>query len=98
MISKNTQQTQSENPKKVQSTIQAALAQFDDLPDSAYVRQPVVLGLFGCSKATLWRWVKLSRIPSPQKIGSRISAWNVGQLRQTLRQLDTSKQTSTMAQ
>lgn len=78
-------------------SIQIALEQFDALPDSAFVRQPVVLGLFACSKATLWRWVKSSRVPSPQKIGVRITAWNVGQLRQSLRLIKGSGQSSSNA-
>ena len=31
---------------------------FDALPDSAHVRLPVVVGLFACSAATVWRRVK----------------------------------------
>lgn len=76
--------TSSQNPKRPTSLIHSPLAQFDELPDSAYVRLPVVIGLLACSKSTLWRWVKNSRIASPHKLGSRITAWNVGQLRQSL--------------
>lgn len=89
--SRNTQ-TQPENPQKTQSSIPIALAQFNELPDCGYVRAPVVLALFGCSRATLWRWTKSSRIPSPIKLGLRISAWNVGQLRSCLNNLQTSGQ------
>ena len=70
------------------------LAQFDSLPDSAYVRQPVVLGLFAFSQATLWRSVKASLVPSPRKIGGRISAWNVGELREVLRTIEASGNTA----
>jgi predicted DNA-binding transcriptional regulator AlpA len=61
-----------------------ALANFDSLPDSAYVRQPVVEGLFGCSGATVWRGVKKGSIPPPDKLSERISGWNVGKLRRAL--------------
>lgn len=67
-----------------QLTVQnTALAQFDLLPDSAFVRLPVVLGLFSCSKATAWRWVKQQILPNPVKRGG-ITAWNVGELRDAL--------------
>ncbi|MBI4807737.1 MAG: AlpA family phage regulatory protein [Nitrosomonadales bacterium] len=68
----------------------APLGNFDQLPDSAFVRQAVVLGLFSCSKATLWRWVKSSRIPSPVRLGSRLTAWQVGPLRTCLRKIEAS--------
>lgn len=61
-----------------------ALKNFDSLPDSANVRQPVVQGLFGCSAATVWRMVKRGTLPAPKKLSARISAWNVGALRRAL--------------
>lgn len=64
--------------------IPAALKNFDDLPDSANVRLPVVGGLFGCSPATVWRMVQRGTLPAPRKISERVSAWNVGDLRQVL--------------
>ena len=36
--------------------INPALATFDHLPDSAYVRLPTVAPLFGVSAVTVWRW------------------------------------------
>ena len=65
-----------------------ALRLFDELPDSAYVRQPVVEALFGCSHATVWRRVKDGGIPSPRKLSERITGWNVGALRQALSDLE----------
>jgi predicted DNA-binding transcriptional regulator AlpA len=64
--------------------IPEALKNFDDLPDSAHVRQPVVEGLYGCSAATVWRYVKQQRIPAPIRLPGRITAWNVGELRRAL--------------
>ena len=61
-----------------------ALQNFDNLPDSAYVRLPVVEALYGCSAATVWRRVKDGGIPAPARLSVRISAWNVGQLRLSL--------------
>ena len=64
--------------------MQSALKDFDDLPDSAHVRLPVLEGLFACSAATVWRRVKDARIPKPRKLSERVTAWNVGELRRTL--------------
>ncbi|MDD4978727.1 MAG: AlpA family phage regulatory protein [Gallionella sp.] len=64
--------------------IPEALINFDSLPDSANVRQPVVQGLVGCSAATVWRMVKRGTLPRPRKISTRITAWNVGELREVL--------------
>lgn len=61
--------------------VPAALRHFDSLPDSAFVRQPVVEALFACSAATVWRMVKRGTIPSPYKLSMRVSAWSVGELR-----------------
>jgi predicted DNA-binding transcriptional regulator AlpA len=66
------------------STIPAALKNFDLLPDSANVRQPVVQALYGCSAATVWRMVKRGALPAPRKLSQRVTAWNVGALRQAL--------------
>ena len=66
-------------------TTAAALTAFDQLPDAANVRLPVVQALFACSDETVRRYVKSGRIPAPRKLGPRITAWNVGELRQALR-------------
>ena len=64
-----------------------ALIHFDSLPDSAHVRQPVVEALFGCSPATVWRRVADGRLPAPRKLSDRVTAWNVGELRRKLREV-----------
>lgn len=56
---------------------------FDELPQTAFVRQPIVEQLFACSASTVWRWVNKGLIPSPSKV-SGITLWNVGELRKTL--------------
>lgn len=70
--------------KQHASALPDALKDFDSLPDSANVRQPVVEGLFACSPATVWRMVKRGTLPAPRKLSERISAWNVGDLRKAL--------------
>ena len=62
-------------------TIPAALANFDKLPDAAYVRLPIVCALFCISAPTAWRWVKSVHLTPPKKIGPNTTAWKVGDLR-----------------
>lgn len=64
--------------------IPAALANFDQLPDSAYIRLPVMKGLYGVSSASIWRGVKNLTIPKPVKLTERTTAWNVGKVRAAL--------------
>jgi predicted DNA-binding transcriptional regulator AlpA len=71
-------------PKLTCKAIPSALQHFDQLPDAANVRQPVVEALFACSSATVWRRVKDGRIPKPQKHSDRVTVWNVGDLRRCL--------------
>ena len=66
------------------SRIDPTLLNFDSLPNSAHVRLPVVLALFACSRATVWRHVKSGQIPAPVKFSERITAWQVGSLRKPL--------------
>lgn len=61
----------------------SALEGFDDLPDTALVRLPVVMGLTGAAKPTVWRMAKDGRLPQPMRLG-RITAWRVGDLRKAL--------------
>jgi predicted DNA-binding transcriptional regulator AlpA len=70
--------------KTANSHIPVALANFDQLPDSASVRLPIVQALYACSPASVWRGVKQKRIPAPRKLSPRTTCWNVGELRQAL--------------
>lgn len=65
-------------------SLPVALAQFDNLPDSANVRLPVVAALNSISAPTVWRWVKAGRLPAPIKLGPNTTVWRVGDLRQNL--------------
>ena len=64
--------------------IPEALKNFDSLPDSASVRQPIVQALYACSSASVWRGVHAGRIPKPRKLSPRTTCWNVGELRAAL--------------
>ena len=63
-----------------QADIPSALRNFDDLPDSAEVRVPVVAALFGCSVATIWRRVRTGELPEPRRRNG-VTSWPVGCLR-----------------
>ena len=60
------------------------LERFSYLPNEAHVRMNVVKDLYGCSASTIWRNVKKGIVPAPHKFGSRVTAWNVGELRTAL--------------
>ena len=57
------------------------------LPAEGFVRQPVVLGTFGLTKSTLWRWIAQGRFPKGIKLGPGVTAWDVATLRQHMAQL-----------
>lgn len=59
-------------------------SEFDNLPNSAHVRLPVVMALYGCGKETVRRRVRDGLMPKPRKFGARMVAWNVGDLRDHL--------------
>lgn len=64
--------------------IPTELANFDDMPDSAYVRLPVILGLYSLSRASVYRGIKNSTFPKPVKLSEKCVAWNVGTVRADL--------------
>lgn len=58
---------------------------FDDLPNSAYVRQPQLIpSPLPWSSATLWRKCKRGEFVAPTKLSERVTAWNVGAVRRWL--------------
>ncbi len=67
--------------------INKALEGYDKLPDSAHVRVDTVSALRNCSNATTWRHAKAGLIPAPKKLSPGITAWNVGELRRALAQV-----------
>lgn len=57
---------------------------WDNLPDSALIRQRELMPLLPFSHATMWRRVKDGSFPRPVKIGRTISAWQWGGVRHWL--------------
>ena len=68
----------------INRAIPDALVNFDKLPDSAYIRLPVMKGLYGVSSASIWRAVKNHKIPSPVRLTQRTTAWSVKLVRADL--------------
>lgn len=54
---------------------------FDQLPDSACLRQAGLIQIVPFSPATLWRKVKDGSFPAPVKLSERVTAWRVGDIR-----------------
>lgn len=55
---------------------------FDDLPDTAFAREAqLVPSPLPFSSATLWRKVRAKKFPAPIKLGERMTAWRVGDVR-----------------
>ncbi|WP_166299880.1 helix-turn-helix transcriptional regulator [Bradyrhizobium sp. 2S1] len=58
------------------------------LPESGYVRQSQLIpSIFPFSSATLWRKVKAGTFPKPVKLGPRITAWRVEDIRDLIKRL-----------
>jgi predicted DNA-binding transcriptional regulator AlpA len=82
--------TQVAVPRMATLRTAVAIPSFDDLPDSALVRQaqlvrdpkdPTRLTPLPFSSATFWRKVKDGAFPQPVKLGERITAWKVSDVR-----------------
>lgn len=67
-----------------------SIPSFDDLPDSAFIRESQLVRSPKCpnrpaplpfSAPTLWRKVKNGTFVKPYKLSSRITAWKVGEVR-----------------
>ena len=63
--------------------IHSALRDFDQLPDSAMVRLPIVKALLGVSGATVWRLVKAGKLKT-YKLTERTTTFNSLEIKQFL--------------
>ena len=48
-----------------------------DLPETGFVRLPTILKLIPIGRSTWWSGVKSGKFPKPIKLGQRITAWRV---------------------
>ena len=51
------------------------------LPEDGFVRLPTVLALIPVSKTTWWEGIRKGIFPKPVKLGPRVSAWRVQDIR-----------------
>ena len=79
-----------ESKAAVTATEPKRFINFDDLPDSAYIREaqlvrspkrPDTPTPLPFSAPTLWRKVAAGTFPKPVKLSERITAWRVGDVR-----------------
>jgi predicted DNA-binding transcriptional regulator AlpA len=57
------------------------------MPVTGYMRQSQLIpAIFPFSSATLWRKVKAGTFPKPVKLGPRITAWRVEDIRKLIEQ------------
>jgi prophage regulatory protein len=57
------------------------------MPATGYMRQSQLIpAIFPFSSATLWRKVKAGTFPKPVKLGPRITAWRVEDIRKLIEQ------------
>ena len=54
------------------------------LPETGFVRLPQVLKVFPVSKSTWWAGVKDGRYPKPVKLGLKMTAWSVEDIRELI--------------
>jgi len=54
------------------------------LPETGFVRLPDVLKVFPVSASHWWAGVKDGRYPQPVKLGPKITAWKVDDIRQLI--------------
>lgn len=68
--------------------IRPAFVASDGLPAAGFIRLAQLIGPNGpipFSKSTLWAGIRAGRFPAPVKLGPRISAWRVEDVRAYLR-------------
>ncbi len=54
------------------------------LPETGFVRLPQVLKVFPVSKSTWWAGVKDGRYPKPVKLGPKMTAWRVEDVKELI--------------
>ncbi|MEH6477403.1 MAG: AlpA family phage regulatory protein [Sneathiella sp.] len=54
------------------------------LPEVGFIRLPGILKIFPVSKSTWWAGVKEGKYPKPVKLGPKITAWRVNDIRKLI--------------
>ena len=63
------------------SDVETPEIEFDDLPDSAFIRQRDLMLVFPFSESQLWRMIRLKQFPAPISLSARVTAWKVSHVR-----------------
>jgi predicted DNA-binding transcriptional regulator AlpA len=56
------------------------------LPQTGFVRLPVILKIFPIGRSTWWQGVKDGKYPKPVKLGQRTTAWKVEDIKDLIDQ------------
>jgi prophage regulatory protein len=56
----------------------------NSLPETGFIRLPVVLQHIPVSKSTWWAGIKTGRFPEPVKLSERVTAWRVEDIRELI--------------
>ncbi|WP_211467308.1 helix-turn-helix transcriptional regulator [Collimonas silvisoli] len=59
---------------------------FDSLPQTGFIRLPVVLRFFPVSKSTWWAGVKSGKFPQGHKLSERVTAWKAEDIQALIKQ------------
>lgn len=57
------------------------------LPETGFIRLPQVLAVIPISRSQWLKGVKEGKYPKPVKLGARITAWRVGDIKQLIEEL-----------
>jgi prophage regulatory protein len=61
------------------------------LPETGFVRLSTILKIIPVGKSTWWVGVKSGRFPKPVKLGERITAWRVEEIKAIIENFPTAK-------
>jgi predicted DNA-binding transcriptional regulator AlpA len=56
------------------------------LPETGFVRLPLILKIFPIGRSTWWQGVKDGKYPKPVKLGQRTTAWKVEDIKDLIDQ------------
>ena len=65
---------------------------YNQLPETGFLRLPSVLKVFPVSKSTWWAGVKEGRYPQPVKLGPKITAWRAEDIHKLIDVMNTQNQ------
>lgn len=62
------------------------------LPETGFVRLPLILHHFPVARSTWWAGVKAKKYPQPVKLGPNTTAWRAEDIRELIRQVNEGSQ------